>query len=264
MIIGASGMVGTRPLIGRAPAVTHCLLVETDDGLVLVDTGIGLRDLSDPTPMNNYFLKLGGFSRNAEETAFAQVRALSFSPRDVTDIFVTHCHYDHIGGLPDFPDARVHIHAEEYAGLMKPRDMVERFTFRPEHHAHGPRWIIHRTGEGSFFGLDACDPVLIGGVLFQMIPLPGHSHGLCAVAVKSEERWLMHCGDAYTYHGDVDPFNPHKPPGYWLWRPLWSLSYPFRRVGRHSARLRKLIRAHGDEITLTCSHDPVEFEKFFS
>lgn len=262
-IIGASGMVGTRPLIGRAPAVTHCLLIETDEGLVLVDTGIGRQDVENPTPLVRTYMALGGFSCNPDETAFAQVSAMGLSPTDVTDIFLTHFHYDHAGGLPDFPAARVHLHAEEFAGVLNPRDMVERAVFRPEHHAHGPDWVIHQSGDGDFFGLPACDPVTVGGVTFLMIPLPGHSRGICAVAVQEKGGWLVHCGDVYTYHGDVDPVNPRKPPGYWLYRPMWALSYPFRRIGRHSASLRALLRQHGDMITLTNSHDPVEYEKFF-
>jgi hypothetical protein len=36
----------------------------------------------------------------------------------------------------------------------------------------------------------------------------------------------------------------------------------FRQIGKHSARLRALVREHGDKVQLTCSHDPHEFRKF--
>ena len=39
---------GTGSLFQRARLVCHCLLVETDDGLALVDTGIGLGDIATP------------------------------------------------------------------------------------------------------------------------------------------------------------------------------------------------------------------------
>ena len=44
-------MNGTGSIFQRARMVCHCLLAETDDGLALVDTGIGLDDIADPPRM---------------------------------------------------------------------------------------------------------------------------------------------------------------------------------------------------------------------
>jgi hypothetical protein len=41
-----------------------------------------------------------------------------------------------------------------------------------------------------------------------------------------------------------------------------SMNRSFRQIGKHSARLRALVRGHGDEVRLTCSHDPYELFKF--
>ena len=46
--IGRRLVNGTGSIFQRARMVCHCLLVETDDGLALVDTGIGLDDIADP------------------------------------------------------------------------------------------------------------------------------------------------------------------------------------------------------------------------
>jgi hypothetical protein len=73
---------------------------------------------------------------------------------------------------------------------------------------------------------------------------------------------MFHCGDAYAFHGDVDPENPFQPPYQRLIRPIINLSKPFRQVGKHSPRLRALLREHKEEVQLTCSHDPRELEKF--
>ena len=45
-------------------------------------------------------------------------RALGLDPRDVRHIVVTHLDLDHAGGLADFPDAKVHLHAREHAAAM--------------------------------------------------------------------------------------------------------------------------------------------------
>ena len=52
-------LVGTGRLFTPAPAVIHCLLVETDDGLLLVDTGWGTRDCLKPTPFMRLMMDLG-------------------------------------------------------------------------------------------------------------------------------------------------------------------------------------------------------------
>lgn len=263
-IFGGIGMTGTGPMLGRAPAVIHCLLVESGDGLVLVDTGPGTRDYERPAALNRIFIQLAGLPRDPAETAIAQVERLGFARRDVRHIVLTHFHFDHVGGLPDFPDATVHVYETEYEGIVRPRDLVERLVFRREHWAHGPGWRVHPRASDTWFGLAATSPVDLGGTEFVFVPLPGHTRGHCGVAIRTAKGWLLHCGDAYIYHGDVDPVQPRRPRGYYLWRPFWMLSYPFRAIGRHSKRLRALRRDHGDEVQLTCSHDPVELEKFLA
>src|SRR5881628_2669675 len=71
--------------------VAHCLLVETErDGLVLIDTGFGTRDIEGKTGFQRTFNVLLGPVLSLHETAVEQVRALGFAPDDVKHIVVTH------------------------------------------------------------------------------------------------------------------------------------------------------------------------------
>ncbi|MBU0703007.1 MAG: hypothetical protein KKC18_03995 [Chloroflexi bacterium] len=65
-------LVGTGGLFTPARGVIHCVLVETDDGLLLVDTGFGTRDCITPTPFIRLMMALGGHPRDLEETAVKQ------------------------------------------------------------------------------------------------------------------------------------------------------------------------------------------------
>jgi glyoxylase-like metal-dependent hydrolase (beta-lactamase superfamily II) len=257
-------LVGTGGLLTPACGVIHCVLVETDDGLLLVDTGFGTRDCITPTPFIRLMMALGGSPRDLEETAAKQVERLGYVPEDVRHIVLTHFHYDHVGGLPDFPRAKVHIFKDEYEAVMKPQGMYEQYPYRAEHWSHGPDWEVHRLQGGRWFGFDCTPLVDLGSTEFCLVPLPGHTRGHSGVALRLPDGWLFHCGDAYTFHGDVDPQRPFHPPYYRLIRPLMNLNKAFRQIGKHAPRLRALLREHGDRVRLTCSHDPREFEKFGS
>ena len=89
-----------------AEVICHCLLVETSDSSVLIDTGMGVDDLRHPyrrlgVPFAAAFRPSGDTS----EAAVERIRGLGFDPTDVRHIACTHLDLDHAGGLPDFPDA---------------------------------------------------------------------------------------------------------------------------------------------------------------
>ena len=262
-IPGGVSLIGTGGLLKRAHAVTHCILVETDDGLLLVDTGIGLQDCLSPTRAIRWMLAIGSYPHDVNETAIEQVKHLGYEPEDVRHIALTHFHFDHAGGLPDFPHAKVHIYEKEYEAITQPMDMYERYPYRSEHWAHDPHWVVHELKDDQWFGFDCTPLVDLGSISFTFVPLTGHTRGHSAVALHSKDGWLLHCGDAYTFHGEVDPVSPRQAPYSRSIRHLINLNRAFRYIGVHSPRLRALIAEYGSEVVLTCSHDPREFDKFF-
>ena len=203
---------GMGDFLNRPPLVTHCLLVESKDGLLLVDTGFGRRDHTDPTPFVRSFMKVSNFRSDVTKTAIDQVKGLGYLPEDVRHIAITHMHLDHVGGLPDFPNARVHIYEKEYTAIYQPRIIEEKVVCRPEHWDHGPDWVVHELDEVDWFGFNCTPEVSLGEGSFFFVPLTGHTRGHSAVVIKTPDGWLMHSGDSYVYHGDVEPYNPHYPP----------------------------------------------------
>jgi len=243
-------------------SIIYCLLVEANDGLLLVDTGFGVQDYKNPSWFTKIFIASLDMPCSLEETAVYQVEKLGYTRNDVKRIVMTHLHSDHSGGLRDFPDAQVHVHALEYEAIQSPKGFKERF-YDAEHWAHSPKWVIHKKEETEdWCGFRNIRVLNDNSLDVRLIPLHGHTRGHCGVAIKTPEGWLLHCGDAtYPFYHDHEPLPPMKPlPNYVMSPPKWlerSL------VGENTPRLKELHEKHGDEIQFICSNDSITYSMQF-
>jgi hypothetical protein len=73
-------------------SILYCLLVETNSGLLLVDSGFGVKDYVNPTLFIRVFTRLLGMDMNLDETAVRRVEALGYHRTDVRHIALTHLH----------------------------------------------------------------------------------------------------------------------------------------------------------------------------
>jgi glyoxylase-like metal-dependent hydrolase (beta-lactamase superfamily II) len=248
---------GTGSLFEAGRMVCHCWLIESSDGLVLVDTGIGLQDVADVRGRLGWaFQKVVRPVADPAHTAWAQIRALGFDPREVRHIVPTHLDLDHAGGLPDFPEAAVHVFRPELEAALAPPTRKERHRYRAAHFAHGPRWDAREPGGESWFGFDGVR-ALDGSDEILLVPLTGHTRGHCGVAVRTEAGWLLHAGDAYFFHAEVTA-DPWCPVGL---RAFQRLVVTDNRMRLHNqARLRALVAEHGAQVRVHCAHCPTELD----
>jgi glyoxylase-like metal-dependent hydrolase (beta-lactamase superfamily II) len=246
----------------RGRLTCHCLLVETGSDLVLVDTGFGLRDVADPwSRLSKFFLALVRPELREEMTAYRQIERLGYSPRDVRHIVLTHLDFDHAGGLDDFPEAEVHLLADERAAAFAQRTLLDRMRYRPAQWASRKSWRAYSSaGDGErWFGFD-CVRYLEGiAQEILLVPLLGHTFGHAGVAVRRDRDWLLLAGDAYFYHAEMDLARPRCTPGLRFYQALMEKDRGERL--HNQERLRELKRAHGGEVTIVCSHDVAEFER---
>jgi len=140
-----------------------------------------------------------------------QAAPAAIPPKAALDIAVTHLDVDHAGGLPDFPDATVHLHVKERDAALERRTLVEKERYKTWHFEHGPKWEAHEESGDKWFGFESVKAVADDVLL---IPMPGHTRGHSCVAVKappgSAYEWLLHCGDAYFHH--TEKTNAHDAP----------------------------------------------------
>lgn len=185
----------------------HCLLIEEDAGLLLIDTGLGLQDIEHPDErLGNDLIKAVGFELNSDYTAFRQIKALGLDPSSVKHCVISHLDPDHTGGLADFPDAKVHVYREE---LMNFESGNPRYL--PQHLNHHPDIQVYGISNEEWFGMEARRIHTEFETELFLIPLHGHTSGHCGVAIKWEEKWILYAGDAYYIREELD--NADHPAG---------------------------------------------------
>ncbi len=250
-----------RPPAARVPRfmppelVAHCLLVEQDSGLTLVDTGFGADDVHERARrLGRPFVLMVGPTLDPAETALTQLRLLGYDPRDVRDIVLTHLDLDHAGGLADFPEARVHVHSAELDAALHP-SLAERQRYLAAQWAHGPEWVEHAPGGDDWHGFESVRAI---GDDVVLVPLHGHTRGHSGVAVRRPDGgWLLHAGDAYFHTGDLT--QPRScPPGLRVFQRMMCVDNEARRA--NLARLQEL-HASARDVTVFSAHDASELQR---
>lgn len=228
----------------RVPSNWHtgtlCLLLETTQDLVLIDTGPGVSDYIQSPGILRVFRVITKVPGGQEETAVQQIRCLGYQPQDVRHIILTHMHFDHCGGLPDFPHAQVHVHRQEYEAFMgKPRRWTD-LAYVRQHVAHMPKFVLYEEQGEKWFDFSAIrlpfDPEL------WLVPLFGHTRGHCGIAIRMADNWLFHVADA-------------APIGLEEYAPAGIISLI---LGPHAPRLRDFSAAH-PHIRVTTGHMWLDF-----
>ena len=251
------------PLFGQkglhAKVICHCLLIETDQGLVLVDTGLGIQDyLHTKARLGNLVSRLGRIENNLELTAIAQIQSLGFDPKDVKYILVSHLDFDHAGGISDFPHATVHVLSSEYNATQNFFSFKNKARYKPQQFKQHRYWNFIEPNQGeAWFNLHQVQ----GFHLFQdeilMIPLLGHSKGHSGIAIKQKDGWLLFCGDAYYSHLELDPKN--RLPMLDKLERFFAEDNQMRIENLH--KIQQLAQSQSN-IDIICAHDPVELERY--
>lgn len=123
------------------------------------------------------------------------LKAIGITPEDIDTVIITHLHYDHAGGLDALPNAIFHIQSAEMAFATGPCmcHHTLQMPYTADHvcqmirHIYSGRVVFH-AGEGS----------VAPGITLHHVG--GHSRGLQAVRVKTENGYLCLASDAAHYY----------------------------------------------------------------
>lgn len=136
------------------------------------------------------------------------LKLIGIEADQVSDVIITHMHYDHVGNLELFPRATFHIQDEEMAFVtgraMTHKAMRHSFVLADVVQmvtaVYGDRVIFHEGDEGVFPGV-------------SVHHIPGHTRGLQSVRVHTKRGWVIIASDAAHYYEcftDGTPFITHE------------------------------------------------------
>ncbi len=220
----------------RIPLGMRCLLIEHEDGLVLLDTGSGNKETDkfhDIYGIEN----AGAGGRTALEDG---LRALGHEVSDVRWVINTHLHFDHAGGntwrtpqgevLPTFPNARYVVQAGELAYAEHPNERTTASYFPPNWAsvaAHGQLDLVQGERE-----------ILPG---LSVRPTPGHTPHHQSVILRS-------AGETLCFVGDLVPTVHHLPLP-------WIMGYDVEPLVTLESKRALLADALRQEWLLCFEHD---------
>lgn len=216
----------------------RCLLLEAGNRLILIDTGIG--DKQDDRFFGHYDLHRG--DGPGDGTLLGSIRQAGYSEADVTDVLLTHLHFDHVGGaikradggdlVPTFANATYWSHSDHWQWATNPNPR-EKASFLKDN-------ILPIQESGRLAFMDRT-PVDLPGL--DLIYVDGHTEKMALPKMTINGKTVLFCADLL-------PSSHHIPLP-------WIMSYDVRPLLTMDEKTQVLQQAAAENWVLVFEHDPV-------
>ncbi|MFH1009980.1 MAG: MBL fold metallo-hydrolase [bacterium] len=216
----------------RIQMTMRALLLQSGARRILVDTGVG--DKQDEKFARIFHIE------HSQASLKKSLSEAGWKPEDITDVILTHLHFDHCGGstrrqggdiVPTFPRARYYVQRQQYKHALT-RNERDRASYFPEN-------FEPMKAAGQLELLDG--PIeLYPGV--EILVVGGHTPGQQLVKVADDSRTLLYCAD-------LIPTASHIPLPY-------IMAYDLFPMTTLEEKKRVLPQAHAEGWILFFEHDP--------
>jgi glyoxylase-like metal-dependent hydrolase (beta-lactamase superfamily II) len=212
----------------------RCLLIEDGARLILVDNGMGNKQ--DAKFFGHYYL-------HGEHTLENSLLKHGFSKDDITDVFLTHLHFDHCGGsierkgeklVPAFPNATYWSNEKHWNWAVKPNDR-EKASFLKEN-------ILPIQESGQLKFVDSADRTEFYDNITVRI-VNGHTEAMMLPQINYKGRKIL-------YMADLLPSTAHIPLPY-------IMAYDMRPLETLLEKKRILQEAVDENFILFFEHDRI-------
>ena len=220
----------------RIKMAARSLLIEDGDRLVLIDTGMGNKQ------SNKFY---GNYALWGDNTLDGSLKKAGFHRNDITDVFLTHLHFDHCGGAiqysssgvlePAFKNAKFWSHKNHWDWAINPNPR-EKASFLSEN-------ILPINESGQLNLLSGTDKQLSQtGLGFDILLMDGHTEKQMLPLIKYKEKTIV-------FAADLIPTIGHIPIPY-------IMSYDTRPLVTLKEKSSFLKSAHKRGWFLFMEHDP--------
>lgn len=216
----------------RIPLCMRCLLLEGAGRLALIDTGVGHK--YDARFADLYAVDHGG------DTLDQSLAALGFHRSDITDVILTHLHFDHAGGATErsgetlqvaFPKAQFHVQRAHWAWAENPNPR-EQASFLQEN-------LAPLAASGQVHLIDGAGPLWPG---VELLTVDGHTEAQQLVKLSGPEGVLLYAADLLpTSHHLAGP---------------WVMAYDVRPLVTMAEKQALLTTAYEEGWRVFFEHDP--------
>jgi len=212
----------------------RCLLVEDEGRLILIDNGIG--DKQDAKFMGHYYL-------HGDDTLDKSLAKHGFHRDDITDMFLTHLHFDHCGGsiiregeklVPAFKNATYWSNEQHWQWAVYPNDR-EKASFLKEN-------ILPIQESGRLKFVESQDGVQFSKNMRVRFAY-GHTNAMMLPQIYYQDKTVV-------YMADLLPSTGHIPLPY-------VMAYDMFPLKTLTEKKAFLTEAAEKEYILYLEHDPV-------
>jgi len=227
-----SGLLMGAPSDERIDIAMAVWLIRGEGRTILFDTGFHRAEWFERFDVADYL------------RPDSAVMLAGVDPAEVTDVIVSHAHWDHMGGIDLFPNATIHIQRDEYDYYTGPawREGGRHGGIDPEDIAH----LVRRNIAGQVAPIEGDDAEVLPGI--RAYTGARHTYASQYILVEGAEPYVLASDNCYLFRN----LETHTAGATFL---------PSDRAGNEAA-LSRMERVAGDPGRVIPGHDPEQFERF--